>query len=191
MAIRTDRPRASLVGVVRRYISAREAGAPRSRLDCGAAPHGARSMTPLGAIARGLAAGAVGTLAMDLLLFARDSGAAAARAASPRGSSRPVWRAGKQAPAPAQVGKRLVEGLFDIELPPASCRAGQQHHALGVRDARRRAVRHRRGLAAAPANPPRPAVRRERVARRLCGPARRQALQADLGVRPRRRWRRI
>ena len=28
----------------------------------------------------------------------------------------------EQAPAPAQVGKRLVEGLFQIELPPSSAR---------------------------------------------------------------------
>jgi hypothetical protein len=73
-------------------------------------------MSPLGAVARGLVAGAFGTVAMDALWFARyrrgggESGVAAWEFSSDVSS----W---DQAPAPAQVGKRLVEGLFERELP--------------------------------------------------------------------------
>jgi hypothetical protein len=72
--------------------------------------------TPLGACAGGLLAGAVGTAAMDGLLFARYR----------RGGGKSKftdWEfaAGvsdwDEAPAPAQVGKRLVEGLFGIQIP--------------------------------------------------------------------------
>jgi len=74
------------------------------------------AMTPIGALARGLAAGAVGTLALDLVGFAayRRGGGT---------SSFPDWELSADldgwdgAPAPAQVGKRLVEGLFQIRLP--------------------------------------------------------------------------
>lgn len=74
------------------------------------------TLTPIGAVVRGLAAGAIGTGAMDTLLFARyrrDGGTTSAEA----------WELSEgvtswdQAPAPAQVGKRLVEGLFEIKLP--------------------------------------------------------------------------
>jgi hypothetical protein len=71
---------------------------------------------PLGAIARGLIAAAVGTAAMDLLLFwryRRDSGEDDFLTWE-FSSGLSSW---EQAPAPAQVGKRLVEGLFQIELP--------------------------------------------------------------------------
>jgi hypothetical protein len=73
-------------------------------------------MTPVGAVVRGLTAAAVGTLAMDLLLFARYK----------RGDGKSGFREWElsegieswdQAPAPAQVGKRLVEGLFQRDLP--------------------------------------------------------------------------
>jgi hypothetical protein len=74
------------------------------------------TLTPLGAIARGLAAATAGTAAMDLLLFARYK----------RGhgeSSFVRWEfsseinSWEEAPAPALVGKRLVEGLFQVEIP--------------------------------------------------------------------------
>lgn len=73
-------------------------------------------LTPVGAIVGGLGAGAVGTAAMDALLFARyrrggGTGTAEEWELSEGLSS---W---DDAPAPALVGKRLVEGLFDIELP--------------------------------------------------------------------------
>jgi hypothetical protein len=73
------------------------------------------ALTPVGALAGGLVAGAVGTLAMDLLLFARYK----------RGGGKSGFREWElsagieswdQAPAPAQVGKRLIEGLFQVEL---------------------------------------------------------------------------
>ena len=89
--------------------------------------------TPVGAVFRGLVAGAVGTAAMDALLFARyrrDGG----------DSSLEDWELStgvsswEQAPAPAQVGKRLVEGLFDRKLPPsrAALMNNVTHWAYGM-----------------------------------------------------------
>jgi hypothetical protein len=74
-------------------------------------------MTPIGAIARGLVAGAVGTVAMDVLLFVRyrRGGGESGFAPWEFSSGLSSW---DDAPAPAQVGKRLVEGLFGRELPP-------------------------------------------------------------------------
>jgi len=73
-------------------------------------------MTPVGAVVRGLAAAAVGTLAMDLVLFARyKRGGGKTRFREWESSSEiESW---DQAPAPAQVGKRLVEGVFQRQLP--------------------------------------------------------------------------
>jgi hypothetical protein len=76
----------------------------------------ARPLTPLAAVSGGLAAATVGTLAMDLLLFVRYRRGGGA---SPFGrwefsSDVHGW---DQAPAPALVGKRLVEGLFGKPLP--------------------------------------------------------------------------
>ena len=144
----------------------------------------ARGMTPLGAVARGLVAGAAGTFAMDALLYARYRRGHGEEGFEPWESSSGLetW---EQAPAPAQVGKRLVEGLFERELPATARATRQQHHPLGLRDLRRRAVRDRRGLAAHTADPVRTAIRRRRVGGRLRRAAGRQAVRADLGVRPR------
>jgi hypothetical protein len=73
--------------------------------------------TPLFALSSGLLAGAVGTVCMDALLFAlyRRGGGDSAFRAWEFSSGLSSW---EEAPAPAQVGKRLVEGLFRIELPP-------------------------------------------------------------------------
>jgi hypothetical protein len=73
--------------------------------------------TPLGAIARGLVAGALGTAAMDALLFIRyrRGGGATPLREWELSAGISEW---EQAPAPAQVGKRLVEGLFGLKLPP-------------------------------------------------------------------------
>jgi Protein of unknown function (DUF1440) len=72
-------------------------------------------MTPLGALVRGLVAAALGTAAMDTFLYARyrrQGGETSARDWElSAGLSR--W---EDAPAPAIVGKRLTEGLFDIQL---------------------------------------------------------------------------
>ena len=73
-------------------------------------------MTPLGAVARGLIAGIVGTAAMDALLFARyrrDNGDTAF-AAWEFSLAISDW---SEAPAPAQVGQRIVEGLFQRAIP--------------------------------------------------------------------------
>jgi len=75
------------------------------------------TLSPIGAIARGLVAGAIGTAAMDALLFARFRRG---------GGEMPFsgWELSKglaswdDAPAPAHVGKRFVEGLFQRQLPP-------------------------------------------------------------------------
>ncbi len=73
------------------------------------------SITPLGALGRGVLAGAAGTVAMDLLMYRRYR---AGGGAQPLGE----WEfsAGLEgwdgAPAPAQVGRRLVEGLFQVKV---------------------------------------------------------------------------
>lgn len=91
-------------------------------------------MTPLRAVARGLVAGAAGTAAMDLLLYAR----ARRKGGAPDGLFAWETSAGlaswDDAPAPAQVGKRLVEGLFQIELPPGRARLVNNvtHWAYGM-----------------------------------------------------------
>ena len=77
--------------------------------------------TPVSAVVRGLLAGAIGTAVMDALLFARyRRGGGETRFADwefSAGLDR--W---EDAPAPAHVGKRLVEGLFAIQLPPQRAR---------------------------------------------------------------------
>ena len=92
-----------------------------------------RPMTPLGAIARGVVAGTVGTAAMDALLFARyqRDGGDSAFAAWESSAGLDSW---DQAPAPAQVGKRLVEGLFGRELAPERARLVNNvtHWAFGL-----------------------------------------------------------
>ena len=73
------------------------------------------SITPLGAVARGLVAGGVGTVAMDALWFVRyrRGGGGSDFAAWEFSSGVCSW---DQAPAPAQIGKRLVEGVFQRRL---------------------------------------------------------------------------
>jgi hypothetical protein len=90
-------------------------------------------MTPLGAVVRGPVAGATGTAAMDALLNARyrrghgEDGFELWESSSGLDS----W---ERAPAPAQVGKRLVEGLFARELPPQRARLVNNitHWAYGI-----------------------------------------------------------
>lgn len=82
-----------------------QATAPRSR-----------TLTPLTAVADGLVAATVGTVAMDALLFARyrRGGGSSSFRRWEFSSDVERW---DQAPAPAQVGRRLVEGVFGTELP--------------------------------------------------------------------------
>jgi hypothetical protein len=90
-------------------------------------------MTPLGAVARGLLAGTLGTLAMDLFLYGRyrREGGKQGLKSWELSEGIATW---EQAPAPAQVGRRLVEGLFERKLPDT--RAAQfnnvTHWAYGV-----------------------------------------------------------
>jgi hypothetical protein len=90
-------------------------------------------MTPLGAILRGLIAGAAGTLAMDTVLFARyvHGGGESDFGAWEFSADVSSW---EDAPAPAQVGKRLVEGLFQRQLSPARARLMNNvvHWAYGM-----------------------------------------------------------
>jgi hypothetical protein len=91
-------------------------------------------VTPLGAIVRGLLAGAAGTAAMDTLLYARarrSGGAPDGFMAWETSAGLSSW---EDAPAPAQVGKRLVEGLFQIELAPERARLVNNvtHWAYGM-----------------------------------------------------------
>jgi hypothetical protein len=89
--------------------------------------------TPAGAIARGLAAGVIGTAAMDAFLYARyrRDGGETGFAAWEFSAGVTGW---DQAPAPAQVGKRLVEGLFGVELPDrrAALVNNVTHWAYGI-----------------------------------------------------------
>lgn len=77
--------------------------------------------TPVGAIARGAVAGAVGTAAMDLIWFTRYRRGGGTSNLVDWEFSKGVtdWEA---APAPAQVGRRLVEGLLQHELKPDKAR---------------------------------------------------------------------
>jgi hypothetical protein len=80
-----------------------------------------RTIKPLGAVAWGLVAGAVGTAAMDALWFARyrRGGGDSDFESWEFSAGLDSW---DQAPAPAQVGKRLVEGLFKRDLAPDRAR---------------------------------------------------------------------
>jgi hypothetical protein len=69
------------------------------------------------AVVRGLVAGAIGTAAMDALLFTRyrRGGGESAFGSWELSPGLSGW---DDAPAPAQVGKRLFEGLTGRELAP-------------------------------------------------------------------------
>ncbi len=90
-------------------------------------------MSPLGAVVRGLVAGVAGTAAMDALLYARYRRDHGEEGFEPWEFSSDVesW---EKAPAPAQVGKRLVKGLFERELPPQRARLVNNitHWAYGI-----------------------------------------------------------
>ncbi|HEX3425207.1 MAG TPA: hypothetical protein VHT30_03690 [Acidimicrobiales bacterium] len=79
------------------------------------------TMSPLGAILRGAVAGAVGVIALDASNYAQYRGGG--------GTEDPLsWEfstgldSWDDAPAPAQVGKRLYEGFLQKELPPSAAR---------------------------------------------------------------------
>src|SRR5690348_10476358 len=70
-----------------------------------------KPITPLGAIARGLLAGAAGTAAMTAAQ--KLSSRLKTDDDSQSGGGDP-W---EQAPAPAQAAKRILEGVFDLRVP--------------------------------------------------------------------------
>ncbi|WP_374009605.1 hypothetical protein [Leifsonia sp. LS-T14] len=74
--------------------------------------------TPVGAIARGAAAGVVGTLAFDTWLYLQYRREHGSEPFADWEFSADVtdW---DSAPAPAQVGRRIVDGLFQTRLPDA------------------------------------------------------------------------
>ncbi len=82
----------------------------------------ASNETPFGVILKGVTAGVMGTLAMDLVWYARYR-----RSGGEQSFAEWDLAAGvedyENAPAPAQVGKRVVEGLFDTELDPKTARS--------------------------------------------------------------------
>ena len=78
-------------------------------------------MSTLDPILRGVAASAFGTLAMDALLYRgyrRDGG----KAAFPAWESSEGLVSWEDAPAPALVAKRLLEGVTKHEVPPRYAR---------------------------------------------------------------------
>ncbi|HET7488366.1 MAG TPA: hypothetical protein VFJ85_10590 [Acidimicrobiales bacterium] len=92
-----------------------------------------RPHLPLGSAARGAVAGAVGTLAMDLVWYQRYRRGGGAQKFVPWELSTSVhgWEG---APAPALVGKRLFEAAFHRE-PPARLAAVTNdvvHWSMGV-----------------------------------------------------------
>ena len=73
--------------------------------------------TPLGAIARGLAAGVIGTAAMTATqeLAARLRSPGETEGTVPTVSPDDPW---EQASAPAKVARRILEGVFERTVPP-------------------------------------------------------------------------
>jgi hypothetical protein len=85
--------------------------------------------TPVGAVVRRLGATAVGTLAMDLVLFARYKrrGGKIGLRDCKLSSEVETWDQ-----TPAQVGKRLVEGLFSHVSCPTGARRWSTTSRAGV-----------------------------------------------------------
>ena len=80
-----------------------------------------RPLTPLGAVARGVAGSALGTAAMDAVTYSyyRREGGAQAPLEWELSAGGDDWDC---AAAPAQVGRRVADGLFQVELAPRSAR---------------------------------------------------------------------
>ncbi len=76
-----------------------------------------RSLSPLAAVVTGVIAGAVGTAAMDLVWFRRykKGGGTSSFMDWEFSAGMNTW---ESAPAPAQVGRRIYQGLLQKEIPP-------------------------------------------------------------------------
>src|SRR6476660_9279349 len=81
-----------------------------------------RITSTLRSIAHGVAASAIGTLAMDASLYRRyrHDGGDAAFAGWESSEGLVSW---ENAPAPARVAKRLLEGVLKQDVPPRYARA--------------------------------------------------------------------
>lgn len=77
-----------------------------------------RTVTPLGAVFVGAAAGAAGTAALDLVGFARYRRGEGRRGLVAWETAEGVDR-GEEASAPGQVGRRIVQGFTQAALPPS------------------------------------------------------------------------
>lgn len=77
--------------------------------------HSKRS--PLGSVVAGVVAGAVGTLAMDLVWYRRYRRGGGTDSFTEWEFSSEI-DSYEQAAAPAQVGRRIIEGVFDVQLKP-------------------------------------------------------------------------
>ncbi|MGI8803694.1 MAG: hypothetical protein ACR2KV_16270 [Solirubrobacteraceae bacterium] len=80
-----------------------------------------KPIRPLGAVVRGAIAGTAGTLAMDLVMWQRYRQGGGEEGFPAWGSSAGL-ESYDDAPAPAQVGRRIVEGYLQRELPASSAR---------------------------------------------------------------------
>ena len=93
-------------------------------------------MSPIGAVSRGLLAGVAGTVAMDFWQYVlyRRAGGKERLTQWEFSSDVKDWT---DAPAPAQVGRRVVEGLFARKLPDerAALVNNVTHWAYGVSSA--------------------------------------------------------
>lgn len=91
-----------------------------------------RCPTPLGVLLRGGLAGIAGTAAMDLLHYLRYRAGGGTDGATDYEFS--VVTSWEEAPAPAQVARRIVEALFETKLPDESANLANNlvHWAYGV-----------------------------------------------------------
>lgn len=90
-------------------------------------------MTPVGALVRGAVAGLAGTLAMDGALYARYRAGGGQSGFLDWEFSRGLTSWEKAGP-PAQVGRRLYEGLFQKKLPAgtAALTSNVMHWSYGL-----------------------------------------------------------
>ena len=78
-------------------------------------------VSPVGSVLAGLVAGAIGTVVMDAFLYRRYR-AEGGRSAPMAWETAAGLKDFKEAPVPAQVGKRLAEAYLQRELPPTTAR---------------------------------------------------------------------